>query len=63
MSNLASTYGKMGKFKEALALCEEVVEKYRVFPSDHTLKGTKLHIDSISFCLSICVISVVSSCS
>ena len=43
MTNLASTYVKVGKAKEAVALQEQVVEKFRALAEDHPLKGTKMH--------------------
>ena len=40
MTNLACTYVKVGRYKEAIALHEQVVEKFRALPEDHPFKGT-----------------------
>ncbi len=54
MVNLASTYQKTGKIKEAIALMEQVIEKNRSLPVDHPFKGTKFcRIHLVEICLSI----------
>ena len=54
MVNLASTYQKSGKMKEAIFILEQVIEKSRSLLADHPFKGTKFcRIHLVEICLSI----------
>ena len=50
MTNLASTYSKLGMNQEGLVLCERVLELYqRALPADHPDIGATLWCSLIEF--------------
>ncbi len=52
MSNLASTYSKLGRHNEALAMQERVLEfNRRVLPEDHHLIGEGHVWSSVACCV------------